>query len=72
MWRLPAAAITRNDSGPYEAQVNRIELRRGDRYARIDVQGVQFDIPTDDPTLSTESTLRVSIDATLLETWRAS
>lgn len=72
MWRLPAAAITRDDRGPYEAQVNRIELRRGDRYARIDVQGVQFDIPTDDPTLSTNTKLRVSIDVKLLETWRAS
>ncbi len=71
MWRLPSAATSLHEEGAYEAQVDSVELRRGDRFARIDVQGVQFDIPTDDATLLPGMAVRVDIDETLLDLWQA-
>jgi molybdate transport system permease protein len=69
MWRLPALAITPSDEGLFEGMVDGIELRRGERYARLRILGVVFDIPSDDPRLKTDTSHRFSIDANKLTIW---
>lgn len=69
MWRLPAAAIAVDPAGRYAAIVNAIELRRGERYVRLDVQGVQLDIPSDDHGLQPGLALQCTIDASRLTVW---
>ncbi len=49
--------------------VEGIELRRGERYARLKIRGVTFDIPTDDARLKTGTSHRFSIDADKLTIW---
>jgi molybdate transport system ATP-binding protein/molybdate transport system permease protein len=69
MWRLPALAITPSDEGLFEGMVEGIELRRGERYARLKIRGVAFDIPSDDPRLKTSASHRFSIDVNKLTIW---
>ena len=69
MWRLPALAIAPSDEGLFEGKVEGIELRRGERYARLKILGVAFDIPSDDPRLKTDTSHRFSIDVNKLTIW---
>ncbi|KLU25906.1 molybdenum ABC transporter permease [Caballeronia mineralivorans PML1(12)] len=69
MWRLPALAITPSDEGLFEGMVDGIELRRGERYARLKILGVAFDILSDDPRLKSDTSHRFSIDANKLTIW---
>ncbi|SAL17533.1 ABC transporter related [Caballeronia udeis] len=69
MWRLPALAITLSDEGPFEGTVDGIELRRGERYARLKIRGVAFDIPSDDTRLKTGTSHRFSVDIDKLTIW---
>jgi ABC-type Fe3+/spermidine/putrescine transport system ATPase subunit/ABC-type sulfate transport system permease component len=69
MWRLPALAITPLDEGAFEGTVDAIELRRGERYARLEIRGVAFDIPTDDTRLKTGTSHRFSVDIDRLAIW---
>ncbi|WP_213779270.1 ATP-binding cassette domain-containing protein [Caballeronia sp. dw_276] len=69
MWRVPALAITQEQTGAFEGVVENIELRRGERYARLKIVGVAFDIPTDDPRVKTGTSHRFSIDTKRLTVW---
>ena len=69
MWRLPALAITLSDEGAFQGTVDGIELRRGDRYARLRICGVIFDIPSDDARLKTGTSHRFSMDIGKLTIW---
>ena len=69
MWRLPALAITPSDEGAFQGTVDGIELRRGDRYARLRICGVIFDIPSDDARLKTGTSHRFSVDIGKLTIW---
>jgi molybdate transport system permease protein len=69
MWRVPAFAITQEQSGAFDGVVEGIELRRGERYARLKIQGVAFDIPTDDPHMKPATSHRFSIDTNRLTIW---
>jgi ABC-type Fe3+/spermidine/putrescine transport system ATPase subunit/ABC-type sulfate transport system permease component len=69
MWRLPALAITPSDEGAFQGTVEGIELRRGDRYARLKICGVTFDIPTDDARLKTGTSHRFSVEIDKLTIW---
>ena len=69
MWRLPAPAIRPSEDGPFEGAVEGIELRRGERYARLKILGVPFDIPSDDARLKTGTSQRFFIDADRLTIW---
>ncbi|WP_031363727.1 ATP-binding cassette domain-containing protein [Caballeronia sordidicola] len=69
MWRLPALAITPSDEGAFQGTVDGIELRRGDRYARLRISGVIFDIPSDDARLRTGTSHRFSVDIGKLTIW---
>jgi hypothetical protein len=69
MWRLPALAITLSDEGAFQGTVDGIELRRGDRYARLRICGMTFDIPSDDARLKTGTSHRFSVDIGKLTIW---
>jgi ABC-type Fe3+/spermidine/putrescine transport system ATPase subunit/ABC-type sulfate transport system permease component len=69
MWRLPALAIMPSDDGEFQGTVEGIELRRGDRYARLKVCGVTFDIPSDATRLKTGTSHRFSVDIGKLTIW---
>jgi len=69
MWRLPALAIMRSDEGTFQGTVEGIELRRGDRYARLKICGVTFDIPSDDTRLKTGTSHRFSVAIDKLTIW---
>ncbi|MGX7001806.1 ABC transporter ATP-binding protein/permease [Caballeronia sp. KNU42] len=69
MWRLPALAITLSDEGAFQGTVDGIELRRGDRYARLIISGVTFDIPSDDARLTTGTSHRFSVDIGKITIW---
>jgi len=69
MWRLPALAIMPSDEGAFEGTVDGIELRRGDRYARLKIGGVTFDIPSDDARLKTGTSHRFVLDINKLTIW---
>jgi len=69
MWRLPAAAIQPCATGRFEGVVDAIELRRGERYVRLSVQGQPFDIPSDDPSLQPGTSQRFFIDEQRLTVW---
>jgi molybdate transport system permease protein len=69
MWRLPAAAIQPCATGKFEGVVDAIELRRGERYVRLSVQGQPFDIPSDDPSLQPGTSQRFFIDEQRLTVW---
>ena len=62
-------SLLRNDEGLFEGMVEGIELRRGERYARLKIRGVAFDIPSDDPRLKTGASHRFSIDVNKLTIW---
>jgi ABC-type Fe3+/spermidine/putrescine transport system ATPase subunit/ABC-type sulfate transport system permease component len=69
MWRLPALAIMPSDEGAFQGMVDGIELRRGDRYARLKICGVAFDIPSDNARLKTGTSHRFSVDIDKLTIW---
>jgi len=69
MWRLPALAIMPSDEGAFQGTVEGVELRRGDRYARLKICGVTFDIPSDDALLKTGTSHRFSVDISKLTVW---
>jgi molybdate transport system permease protein len=69
MWRLPALAIMPSDEGAFQGTVEGVELRRGDRYARLKICGVTFDIPSDDALLKTGTSHRFSVDIGKLTVW---
>jgi molybdate transport system permease protein len=69
MWRLPALAIRPSKDGPFEGMVEGIELRRGERYARLNILGVPFEIPTDDAHLMPGTSHCFFIDAQRLTIW---
>ncbi|MEA3123790.1 MAG: molybdate transport system ATP-binding protein [Caballeronia sp.] len=69
MWRLPALAIMPSDEGAFHGTVDGIELRRGDRYARLKIGGVTFDIPSDDARLKAGAAHRFSVDIDKLTIW---
>jgi ABC-type Fe3+/spermidine/putrescine transport system ATPase subunit/ABC-type sulfate transport system permease component len=69
IWRLPGLAIMPSDEGAFQGTVEGIELRRGDRYARLKVCGVTFDIPSEDTRLKTGTSHRFSVDIGKLTIW---
>lgn len=69
MWRLPALAIMPSDDGAFQGTVEGIELRRGDRYARLKICGVTFDIPSDNARLKTGTSHRFSVAIDKLTIW---
>ncbi len=51
MWRVSSHAVVVSDGGAFSAFVEAVELRRGERYVRVNVAGVRFDVACDDVSL---------------------
>jgi ABC-type sulfate/molybdate transport systems ATPase subunit/ABC-type sulfate transport system permease component len=69
MWRVSALAITASANGTHSATIDAVELRRGERYVRLNIGGVQFDVPSDDPRLRENTQYRFSIDPEAVTVW---
>jgi molybdate transport system permease protein len=71
MWRMPSIAITADEQGVHEGTIEGMELRRGDRYLRLKIGGLLFDMPCDDDSLQVGTQHRFTIDSTRLTVWPA-
>jgi ABC-type sulfate/molybdate transport systems ATPase subunit/ABC-type sulfate transport system permease component len=69
MWRMPSLAITADEQGMHEGTIEGIELRRGDRYLRLKIAGLLFDMPGDDDSLQVGTQHRFTIDSTRVTVW---
>jgi molybdate transport system permease protein len=69
MWRIAARAITIAPRGAHAGVVESVELRRGERYVRLNIAGVRFDIAGDDTGLREGSACRIDIDAGGVSVW---
>lgn len=71
MWRVTSRAI-RLEEGPraFDAHVASVELRNGERFARVEVEGVPFDFAAGDATLVEQERCRVVIEAEGVGVWR--
>ncbi|HTI19096.1 MAG TPA: ATP-binding cassette domain-containing protein [Trinickia sp.] len=69
MWRLASGAVRPSQDGPFEALVESIELRDGERFALLSIEGVRFDIAMGDALLRERDTCRVSIEPAGISVW---
>jgi molybdate transport system permease protein len=72
MWRVASSAIRPSQDGPLEAKVDAVELRDGERFARLNIEGVQFDIAIGDARLCEQQAHRFSIDPVGVSAWISS
>jgi ABC-type sulfate/molybdate transport systems ATPase subunit/ABC-type sulfate transport system permease component len=72
MWRVAARAI-RPGSGPrsFDAIVDSVELRQGERFARVDAGGIQFDVALGDAEWREQVSRRFVVDPTGVSVWGA-
>jgi molybdate transport system permease protein len=59
-------------NGAHAGVVDAVELRRGERYVRLNVAGVRFDIANEDARLQEGSPCRVDVDAFGVSVWNVS
>ncbi|WP_144109221.1 ATP-binding cassette domain-containing protein [Paraburkholderia sp. BCC1886] len=71
MWRVSSHAITLASTGAFEGTVVSVELRRGERYIRVNIAGVLFDIASEDAGLREGEPCRLDIDASGVSVWTA-
>lgn len=69
MWRVSSHAVVVSPDGPYSGRIDAIELRRGERYVRVEIAGVRFDIASEDPRLRQGSEHRFAIAAAGVAVW---
>ncbi|WP_137909986.1 MULTISPECIES: ATP-binding cassette domain-containing protein [unclassified Burkholderia] len=72
MWRVSTRAIRLiGGPGSFEAVVDSIELRNGDRFARVEIAGVHFDLSTENTSLVERHTCHFAIDRDGVSVWTA-
>ncbi|WGS53068.1 ATP-binding cassette domain-containing protein [Paraburkholderia sp. D15] len=75
MWRVSSHAVTISADGAHHGVIEAVELRRGERYVRVNVAGVSFDLPGEDAapsmTLREGAPCRIDIEASGVTAWRA-
>jgi molybdate transport system permease protein len=69
MWRLASHAIVLAPDGPHTASVAAIELRRGERFARLDVCGATVDVALNGTRLDEGEQCRFFVDAAGVSVW---
>ncbi|MDH6153401.1 MULTISPECIES: ATP-binding cassette domain-containing protein [Paraburkholderia] len=69
MWRLASHAFVLASDGPYAATINAIELRRGERFAYLDVCGVKIDVALGDISLGEGQECRFFLAAAGVSAW---
>lgn len=71
MWRVASRAI-RLEEGPhaFDARVESVELRNGERVARVEVEGVSFDFAVGETALEEQARCRVVIEPQGVAVWQ--
>jgi molybdate transport system permease protein len=72
MWRVSSHAIVVTVDGTHAGVVDAVELRRGERYVRVNIAGVRFDIANEDGRLREGAPCRIEIRASGVAVWQAS
>ncbi|MFC6313354.1 ATP-binding cassette domain-containing protein [Paraburkholderia dipogonis] len=72
MWRVSSHAIVVELDGTHAGVVDAVELRRGERYVRVNIAGVRFDIANEDNRLREGAPCRIDIRASGVAVWPAS
>jgi ABC-type Fe3+/spermidine/putrescine transport system ATPase subunit len=72
MWRISSHAVSISPNGAYAGVVDAVELRRGERYVRLNIAGVRFDIANEDARLREGSPCRIDIDGSGVSVWNMS
>jgi molybdate transport system permease protein len=72
MWRVPSRAIQPSQDGPLVATVDSIELRDGERFARLDIEGVHFDIAAGSFPVCEGDAIRCCVEAAAVSAWSES
>jgi ABC-type sulfate/molybdate transport systems ATPase subunit/ABC-type sulfate transport system permease component len=71
MWRVSSHAVVVSEGGMHAGVVDAVELRRGERYVRVNIAGVRFDIANEDTRLREGAPCRVDIRASGVAVWQA-
>ncbi|WP_186259745.1 ATP-binding cassette domain-containing protein [Burkholderia gladioli] len=71
MWRVAPRSIRVDAQGAYEAQVESVELRDGERHARVMLGGHAFELAVEGAFVDDIATCRVAIDAAGVTVWAA-
>jgi hypothetical protein len=69
MWRVSSHALVATPDGPHIGNVDAIELRRGERYIRVEIGGAYFDIASEDTRLHQGTQHRFAIAAAGVSVW---
>jgi molybdate transport system permease protein len=72
MWRVSSHAMLISADGMHTCVVDAVELRRGERYVRVNIAGVRFDIASEDARLREGTPCRIEIRASGVALWQAS
>ena len=72
MWRVSSHALVATPDGPHIGNVDAIELRRGERYIRVEIGGAYFNIASEDTRLHQGTQHRFAIAAAGVSVWRSS
>ncbi|MDC6128408.1 ATP-binding cassette domain-containing protein, partial [Burkholderia gladioli] len=71
MWRVAPRSIRVDAQGAYEAQVESVELRDGERHARVMLGGHAFELAVEGAFVDDIATCRMAIDAAGVTVWAA-
>jgi molybdate transport system permease protein len=69
IWRVASRAIRLSARGPLEAVVDSVELRDGERFARLNIAGVQLDVAVEETSLHEREVCRFFIDPGGVSAW---
>ncbi|TKC90332.1 ATP-binding cassette domain-containing protein [Trinickia terrae] len=72
MWRVSSQAIGASPNGAHAGTIDAVELRRGERYVRIETGGVRLDVASDDPRWQIDTQQRFNIDPAGVSVWTIS
>ncbi|HEY2608698.1 MAG TPA: ATP-binding cassette domain-containing protein [Paraburkholderia sp.] len=71
MWRVSSHALAVASQGAHAGVVEAVELRRGERYVRVNIAGVRFDMASEDAGLREGAPCRIDIRAAGVTVWPA-
>jgi molybdate transport system permease protein len=72
MWRVSSHALAVTSHGAHAGVVESVELRRGERYVRVNIAGVRFDLASEDGRLREGEPCRIDIRAAGVSVWGSS
>lgn len=72
MWRVSSHALSVSAQGAHPGVIEAVELRRGERYVRVNIAGVRFDLASENAALREGAACRIHIRSTGVTVWAAS